>query len=110
MAASAAATITRRETVAAWLTHTVRPRVGERTASHAVPHRCANPLDPEKGEALRPNRKKARVTTLQQVSDHKGAPHPKADAAVLSGIFAAAGRHRIEIAGARLPMKMELAE
>jgi hypothetical protein len=35
---------------------------------------------------------------------------PKADAAVLSGIFAAAGRHRIEIAGARLPMKMELAE
>jgi hypothetical protein len=29
---------------------------------------------------------------------------------VLSGIFAAAGRHRIEIAGARLPMKMELAE
>jgi hypothetical protein len=47
---------------------------------------------------------------LQQVSDNKGAPHPKADAAVLSGIFAAAGRHRIEIAGARLPMKMELAE
>jgi len=46
---------------------------------------------------------------LQQFSDHKGAPHPKADAAVLSGIFAAAGRHRIEI-GARLPMKMELAE
>jgi hypothetical protein len=26
------------------------------------------------------------------------------------GIFAAASRHRIEIAGARLPMKMELAE
>jgi hypothetical protein len=56
------------------------------------------------------HRKKARITTLQQVSDNKGAPHPKADAAVLSGIFAAAGRHRIEIAGARLPMKMELAE
>jgi hypothetical protein len=47
---------------------------------------------------------------VQRVSDNKGAPHPKADAAALSGIFAAASRHRIEIAGARLPMKMELAE
>ena len=54
---------------------------------------------------------------MQQVSNNKGAPRPKAAAAALSGIFAAASRHRIEIAGAttlekvpRLPMKMELAE
>src|SRR5262249_47489758 len=33
-------------------------------------------------------------------SDNKGAPRPKADAAALSGIFAVASRHRIEIAGA----------
>jgi hypothetical protein len=54
---------------------------------------------------------------LQQVSNNKGAPRPKAAAAALSGIFAAASRHRIEIAGPpclqkapSLPIKMELAE
>ena len=50
-------------------------------------------------------------------SDNKGASRPKADAAALSGIFAAASRHRLKLRGplrlekaSRLPMKIEPAE